>query len=304
MIHGTVNSIGKDTSLTEWKYSPYAAHDSPQYEFPLPMNSSSDIVVTTVYDATNGRKMGEYDGRLRGIGFLSSHPSDVSNEDRHREIHNVLYRLLVNPSFELCTVVNQYTTRFTHFYSIGVQIRMGGHLSNLNDATFMNMNRVDRVIEEVKGMIVGQGPSIVFVSTDSPSVLDYLQTKLSDVVRIQHLKEYQIGHSATITGKNGNSQLWEEATKRAIVDLMILKECDRLIVTRDSSFGDLAIALQQSYQLGVTLLPFLKEKGLNCSVYRRKKGVGSYIRVLLVCCTIHMSGRVQITTDRFVNSQL
>ena len=269
--------------MVEWKYSPYATHNSSQFVYPLPSNTSTDVVVTTVYDATNGREWREYDSKLREIGFLPSYPSDANHGNAYREIHDILYRLLLNPSFPLCTVVNQYTTQFTHSYSIGIQIRMGGHLSNLNDASFMNTSRVDRVIEEVKGMTVEQGSCIVFVSTDSPFVLDYMQSKLSGIVKVLHLKEYQIGHSATITGRNGNNQLWEEATKRAIVDLMILKECDRLIVTSGSSFGDLAIGLQQSYSLDVTLLPFLREKGLNCSVYQRRKGVGSFKRLLLVC---------------------
>lgn len=90
------------------------------------------------------------------------------------------------------------------------------------------------------------------------------------------VKEYAIGHSATSRVKRDNV-LWEKATKRAIVDVMILKECDTLLVTRGSTFCNLSIYLQQSYGLDVTLEPFLKRRGLNCSVFSKRRQVGSYM---------------------------
>ena len=260
----------------KWLYSPYAQHDSLQFRFPLPQNVSSDIIVTTVYDASNGRELSMFDSKLLDMGFLSSNTT-INTDYRYFQIHSILYRLLLNPSVELCTIINKYSAQLQLSKSIGLQIRMGGKLSNINDAKFMNMTRVDRVIQEVKRH---QSP-IVFVSTDTPWIPDYLKSNLNSTVRILHVKEFEIGHSASYTVRN-DSHLWEAVTKRAIVDLMILKDCDRLLVTSGSSFGDLAIGLQQSYGLEVTLWPFLKSKGLKCSVYHRRKEVGSYKKLFLV----------------------
>ena len=60
------------------------------------------------------------------------------------------------------------------------------------------------------------------------------------------------------------------------MDMMILKECDYLVVTRYSSFGGTAIDLQQSYSLDVSVDSVLRQSGLRCSVFHRKKPLGNY----------------------------
>ena len=265
----------------DWHFDPYTLFEKQKATIPLPSDFPIDITVTTVYDAVTRIHSGVVDDKLKSIGFLPS-ASAVGVYERMREIHSILYRLLLNPSFELCSVVNSYTRLFKEKHSIGVQIRMGGNMSNTKDATFMNMTRVMGVVSELRKLLSGRNDSqaVLFISADSSSIVDYFKESLQHISVIS-VSEYPIGHSATTYGR-GNKQQWEQATKRAIIDLMILKECDYLIITRGSSFGDLAADLQQSYSLSVTLEPFLREKGLKCSSFHRRKTVGGFQRFSLV----------------------
>ena len=268
--------IGSASKRVEWYFDPYTSFENQKAAIPLPSDSPIDVSVTTVYDALTRIHSDVVDDKLRSIGFLPSIAA-VGVYERMREVHSILYRLLLNPSFELCSVVHSYTRLLKNNYSIGVQIRMGGNMSNTMDCTFMNMTRVMGVLNEVRRLLSlkNESNAVLFVSVDTPSIVDFFQESLNSI-RIISVKEYSIGHSATVYGNWGNKQQWEQATKRAIIDLMILKECDHLITTSGSSYGDLATELQQSYGLQVTLEPFLKEKGLKCSVYNRRKGVGVY----------------------------
>ena len=274
--------IGPASKQVEWQFNPYTSLENQREGIPLPSNSSVDVVVSTVYDAVTRIHSDVDDEKLKSIGLLPS-VAVVSDYDRMREIHNVFYRLLLNPSFELCSIINSYTRLFQNKHSIGVQIRMGGNMSNTKDATFMNTTRVMGVMNELRRIISMKEESnvVLFISADSSSTVDYFRASLQNVTIIS-VKEFTIGHSATAFGKRGDKEKWEEATKRAIVDLMILKECDELIITRGSSFGDLAASLQQSHYLSVTLEPFLREKGLKCSTFHRRKSVGVFKRLFLV----------------------
>ena len=260
----------------EWHFDPYTTIENQKAAIPLPSNSPIDVTVSTVYDAVTRIHSDAVDDKLRSIGFLPS-VAAIGEYERMKEIHSIIYRLLLNPSFELCSVVNSYTRLFKDKYSIGVQIRMGGNMSNTKDAAFMNMTRVMGVADEIRRLLSlkNESNAVLFVSADTSSIVDYFRESLNSI-RIISVKEYSIGHSASAYGNRGNKQQWEQVTKRAIIDLMILKESDHLITTSGSSYGDLATELQQSYGLQVTLEPFLKEKGLKCSVYNRRKGVGVY----------------------------
>ncbi len=210
------------------------------------------------------------------MGFLPSHASDVSSSQRTKEMHSILLRLLFNPSYDLCSKINNYISQLRSAYSIGIQLRMGGQLSNMKDAVFLDLSRVKEVMQEVKQQARLMKPRrvIAFLSTDSLSVQEYVTRVLSPYITVLFVDDYQIGHSATTYGRKGKKCVWEEATKRAIMDLMILKECDLLFVTHNSSFGGFAVELQQSYSVGVALNPFLRKRGLSCSVFSNRKSVG------------------------------
>ena len=231
--------IGKEADQAEWVFNPFASFESQQSIIPLWHNRSVDLVVTSYYDATIRIHSGVYDAKLKSMGFLPSHASDVSSSQRTKEMHSILLRLLFNPSYDLCSKINNYISQLRSAYSIGIQLRMGGQLSNMKDAVFLDLNRVKEVIQEVKQQASLMKPRrvIAFLSTDSSAVQEYVTQVLSPSITVLLVDDYQIGHSATTYGRKGKQGVWEGATKRAIMDLMILKECDLLYVTHNSSFG-------------------------------------------------------------------
>ena len=108
----------------------------------------------------------------------------------------------------------------------------------------------------------------LFVSTDSDYVLRYIREQFKNCRCVYSTNEYKIGHSAFGSTKLYSKKRWREATKRAIVDLMILKDSDYLVITRKSSFGKFAYELQQAKRSPVEVHSFLKRRGLQCSVFK------------------------------------
>ena len=200
-----------------------------------------------------------------------------SNQNIH-DIHYILYRLLLNPNAELCALINQYISSLSSSFVIGIQLRVGGKMRNRMDHIFKDSNAVNQTINSLKERINALSEErnvTVFVSTDSDSTLALLQKSLFPIPVI-YVKEYVIAHSASIHAHYNYTE-WIGATKRAIVDMMILKECDYLVVTSYSSFGGTAIDLQQSYSVDVSVDSVLRQSGLRCSVFHRKKPLGNYI---------------------------
>ena len=186
-----------------WNFNPYTSLESQQFSFPLQNNSSIQVNVTTIYDAATRISSDHYDASLVHNGIL---PSSLSlRSTRYKEIHNVLYRLFLNPSFELCQIINSYTSQFWGKYSIGIQIRMGGKMSNTNDAVFMNMTKLSQVIMNINKRIVSMNSTnvILFVSTDSQYAMNYIHSSFNHT-EVLSVKEYSIGHSATAIGERGN----------------------------------------------------------------------------------------------------
>ena len=117
----------------------------------------------------------------------------------------------------------------------------------------------------------------VFISSDSDFAIrrmkKALQWKGRSMVYVAN--DFPVGHSAEAKTSKRKKELWESFTKRAILDLMILKESDYLIYSQKSSFGKFARELQMAYANPVDVDPFLKEQGLQCSVYFNRSSVGS-----------------------------
>ena len=227
------------------------------------------------------------DARLMRLGLLPSRNTGFNITVRKRELHTVLLRLLFNPAPELCQLINSYTEQFANAFVIGLQLRMGGKLVNAKDTVFLTKMRMVKLVEEVKAMIKKRNstqPVIVFVSTDSLKVRQYVVKEFAPPVRVMYVKEFSIGHTA-LQFKKRISVPWDDIMKQAIMDMMVLKDCDYLVVTAKSSYGGMAMELQQSYGMPVSVDWFLKEHGMRCSVFNRKKGVGVGRLVSPLCYT-------------------
>ena len=260
-----------------------------QQRIPVVPGEKQDIYVKTYFDVTQSIKSDVVDTPLSSIGFLPSVMSSSMN--RKGEIHSILLRLLFNPAPELCQLINSYTEQFADAFVIGLQLRMGGKLVNAKDPRFLSWAKMTKVVEEVKAMIKKRNstqPVIVFVSTDSLKVRQYVVKAFAPPVRVMYVKEFSIGHTALIY-KSGSKLAWDDIMKQAIMDMMVLKDCDYLAVASKSSYGKLAMELQQSYGMPVSVDWFLKEHGMRCSVFNRKKSVGVGRLASSVCYTTRVS---------------
>lgn len=98
-------------------------------------NSTVDLFVSTIYDAVSLIRTNKYDEGLKATGFLPfDHP--LRGKEREEQIQYTLLRILLNPSSELCGVIQKYITAMKNHYSIGLQLRVGGKMKNANDAVF------------------------------------------------------------------------------------------------------------------------------------------------------------------------
>lgn len=242
----------------------------PDRNYSIIKENNAIYRLTTIVDLALMRNK-EYDLVYQRKGLLS-----YTNQSFH-DIHYILYRLLLNPNTELCALINRYITALSSSFVIGIQLRVGGKMRNRMDHVFKDpyaLNQTINTLKERVNTLSGERNATVFVSTDSDSTLALLQKSLFPIP-VVYVKEYVIAHSASIHAHHNYTE-WIAATKRAIVDMMILKECDYLVVTSYSSFGGTAIDLQQSYSLDVSMDPILRQNGLRCSVFHRKKPLGNY----------------------------
>ena len=234
------------------------------------------------------------DARLMRLGLLPSRNTGFDITVRKRELHTVLLRLLFNPAPELCQLINSYTEQFANAFVIGLQLRMGGKLANANDPRFLSWADMGKVVGEMKAMIKKRNstqPVIVFVSTDSLKVRQYVVKAFAPPVRVMYVKEFVVGHTA-LQFKKRMSVPWDNIMKQAIMDMMVLKDCDYLVATAKNSFGGMAVELQQSYGMPVSVDWFLKEHGMTCSVFNRKKSVGVGRLISCLCFTTVFSSHV------------
>ncbi|KAM7459115.1 putative galactokinase [Blastocystis sp. subtype 1] len=222
-----------DARWREWKVNGHIPFAMQQRRIPVVPGEKQDIYVKTYFDVTQSIKSDVVDTPLSSIGFLPSVMSSSMN--RKGEIHSILLRLLFNPAPELCQLINSYTEQFANAFVIGLQLRMGGKLVNAKDPRFLSWAKMTKVVEEVKAMIKKRNstqPVIVFVSTDSLKVRQYV----APPVRVMYVKEFSIGHTA-LQFKKRISVPWDDIMKQAIMDMMVLKDCDYLVVTTKSSYG-------------------------------------------------------------------
>ena len=226
--------------------------------------------LTTIDDISLVRNTA-YDSVYREKGLLLPAGKSV------HEIRYILFRLLLNPDNELCELINKYTHSFSSSYIIGLQLRVGGKMRNRVDHVFKDTQSVKHIVDSLKELIDREKSRqnvTVFISTDSDTRLEYIKNYLAPTP-VVYVKEYMIGHSASRHALQNYTE-WIASTKRAIVDMMILKDCDYLITSWASSFGETVRDLQQSYGLDVNVDYFLRQRGLSCSVFHRAKPLGEY----------------------------
>lgn len=224
------------------------------------------------YDLTSYVSPSLYQEALFDNGLVGKKSRYTTSVHLGKELRCSLFPLLFNPTPSLCTLINSYIQSMEEYYIIGAQLRFGGSLANLHEKQFMGRAGLQMASNLIESEIsrVGDRKIALFISTDSSAILKELSAKFKEKVSVVTVKEFQIGHSCKALYKKKKGARWDSFVKRAIVDLMVLKESDYLIVTHRSSFGEYAAELQECSHRMLSPSFYSSLLNLTCSVFHHR----------------------------------
>lgn len=219
-----------------------------------------------------------YEKEFYDLGLIRSIIPNRRVEDFSREIRSIWLRLTTNPNLELCTIINHHITQLRKRYMIGVQLRFGGWMANFHERPMISKDALNvakaKVVKHVKQNKLKWENVHIFLSTDSDTAVDNFKKYFNTIApgSLYLVDNFTIGHSAA--AKTHNQEKWESVTKRAILDMLILKESDFFIYSKRSSFGKFALELQKSYNISVDVDAHMRKMGMTCSVYHKRNSIG------------------------------
>ena len=158
---------------------------------------------------------------------------NYSNNIRH-----ILTRIVLQPNEELAKVINSYNLS----NCIGIQVRMGGKTASAKErVSFLKRDVLDKHLTRINQDYNKR--EIIFLSTDSESLINYIKRMLSNHKTIVS-SEFPIWHSG-INEFSHNKHM--KGLKRAIVDAHITSQCNPIYTTLYSSFVELIVYLSQNH---------------------------------------------------------
>ena len=264
----------ENRGLSVWRFDGSEKANKTLHITPLSrLLRSPSFILSTYSDITLSSLSPKlYAAQFQKMGLLPEGEEPVDAIAMGMSIRSIWLRLLFNPTQSLCSIVNRHLAVLHQRTMIGIQLRVGGSKANYAEKEMLNWAGVEKAIQLVRDHMMKENlrseDVYLFVSTDSDYVLRYIREQFKNCRCVYSTNEYKIGHSAFGSTKLYSKKRWREATKRAIVDLMILKDSNYLVITRKSSFGKFAYELQQAKRSPVEVHSFLKRRGLQCSVFK------------------------------------
>ena len=181
-------------------------------------------------------------GTQANIQTLQARKVLKANET-YEDLQRILYRLLLNPTHELQSVINSFkATHFTKRYVFSVHIRMGGYLADVPERTeMMSLARLKRLPSVIQNAMVSwdfdAGNTVLFLSTDSTYAEKYIRKRLGKDYTIVTTNSFYRGH----TGRSNSV-----AVQRALIDLHLLADSDALLIGMGSG-----VNVRVAHALGV-----------------------------------------------------
>lgn len=267
----------------EWNYLP-TAKNAPYYSrTPLSKLLKTPTILLTTYSDFTSRSLTPqfYKNTLLENGLISG---NYSSEIRMgKEVRSVWLRLLLNPCQSLCVIINNHIQVLRERTIIGLQLRLGGQKANYVEKEMLPVEVLSRVVSLVWRYLKDHSLQLkdvyVLVSSDSDYAIRRIRKAFPSSTYVAN--DFPVGHSAE--AKIRKAGAWELYTKRAILDLMLLKESDYLIYSRKSSFGKFAHELQMATSNPLDVNSFLLQQGLQCSVFHSRNSIGTSTYVCIVC---------------------
>ena len=227
--------------------------------------NSSNITVGTLYESVRYVLL-YYNGteRLHQLGF----PAFNSVEDVSNLFRNTLLRLLLNPVPRLCNRIHEEQKAMNSHFLSCFQVRMGGKLSNFRETTtFLDEKNYRSFVRPMHEYALQHGlydkGMNLFVSSDSDHAITSLRNLTSNVTFFS-LSNIHRGHTAYSAWNNTEEE--KDVVFGSLLDLFLLQKCDMLITTCDSSYGKLAVMLQEPNSFVLPPLPEMNK----CTVFTPK----------------------------------
>lgn len=274
----TVSILVRGLRRYQWTYLPNPAQAPYYARTPLSELLKTPTVLLATYSDFTALSLTPqfYQKTLFENGLISRNYSSAMGMGM--EVRSVWLRLLLNPCQSLCEIINNHIRVLQERTIIGIQLRLGGQRANYVEKQMLPVEVISRVTSLVwrymKDHSLGSQDIYVFVSSDSDFAIRKIKQAFPDNVYVAD--DFPVGHSAEAkTRRSKGASVWEMYTKRAIIDLMLLKESDYLIFSHKSSFGKFAHELQLAYSSPLDVNSFLHEQGLQCSVFHQRNSTGT-----------------------------
>lgn len=188
----------------------------------------------------------KYQEVLRRLGFdiRESDQYNPINEEGYRSIRRQIARLLLTPNFEISYHIRENLKKFKQRPIVGIQVRTGGYVSTTVEThRFLHISSLRNVDKEINLAAEkynwNNNSLTLFITTDSAIVNRRMYTVYGEN-RIIEGEGYPSGHSSAYLAPGPKHYRF---LKRAIMDLVLLSQCDYILYTHGSSYGKLAMRL-------------------------------------------------------------
>ena len=237
----------------------------------------SAVSLKMCYDLTAYVSPTLYQHQLFTLGLIREEGNYTSME-LGREFRCSMFPLLFNPIEPVASVINRYIDSLKGYYVIGVQMRFGGKMANYHEQSFLKPSDLGKLRALINSALerVGNQSVALFISSDSDKGLKGLKKAFERRVKVVTVKEFAVGHSCNGYYHDQKKAKWPKYVQRAIVDLMVLKESDYLIVTDKSSFGEYALDMQYCSYSMIQPALYARLLHVNRSVFRARSRPGTF----------------------------
>ena len=190
--------------------------------------------------------------KLRAIGFLRM-------DEGWYAYLRYLTRIIYNPSSALLPVIRQERARIgSPDNQIGVHIRCGGQLSDINEYTaFVTrdiMASIPGVVRSaINGSAIPRDKLFIFLSTDSSLVVDMLERELQPIP-IKTTAVYTRGHSTI-------GLVSDDTLKRSFVDMFLVADSKELLLTSSSAFSRIVQWMSGNKHASAIIAPHSNSQG-------------------------------------------
>lgn len=168
----------------------------------------------------------------------------INSTENYEDFLRDLLRILLNPSQDIADSVHYFLNdHFNEKVVLGIHFRTGGCIANFQEPkAMMTLKEIqafpDYIMKIMKENHLKPKSTIIFLSTDSDRIEEYLRNTLDSRLEIITSQIYMRSHSR---GKAVST-----AVKGAISDLFLLAQSNVLITCSGSGFSKIAFHLSSA----------------------------------------------------------